>query len=115
MIIAVDFDGTLCTDVYPDIGVPNYDLIEELKYRHQLGDTLILWTCRCEEKLDESINWCKQMGLHFDYVNCNTRGVLNTYGTESRKVFADVYLDDRACSIDTFLHGRIPCKLTGLG
>ena len=26
-IIAVDFDGTLCVDCYPDIGTPNLPLI----------------------------------------------------------------------------------------
>lgn len=30
-IIAVDFDGTLCSDCYPDIGKPNLPLIELLK------------------------------------------------------------------------------------
>ena len=30
-IIAVDFDGTLCNDCYPDIGKPNLPLIELLK------------------------------------------------------------------------------------
>ena len=29
-IIAVDFDGTLCTDCYPEIGVPNLPLISLL-------------------------------------------------------------------------------------
>ena len=30
-IIAVDFDGTLCTDCFPKIGQPNTALIELLK------------------------------------------------------------------------------------
>ena len=30
-IIAVDFDGTLCTDCYPEIGEPNDFLIAMLK------------------------------------------------------------------------------------
>ena len=30
-IIAVDFDGTLCTNKYPDIGEPNKNLIAYLK------------------------------------------------------------------------------------
>lgn len=31
MIIAVDFDGTLCSDNYPGIGNANHGLIERLK------------------------------------------------------------------------------------
>ena len=30
-IIAVDFDGTLCENKWPDIGEPNVDLISYLK------------------------------------------------------------------------------------
>ena len=33
-IIAVDFDGTLCNDCYPDIGKPNLPLIEPVSYTH---------------------------------------------------------------------------------
>lgn len=43
-IIAVDFDGTLCTNKYPDIGEPNKNLIAYLKKRQSNGDKLILWT-----------------------------------------------------------------------
>lgn len=30
-IIAVDFDGTLCENKWPEIGIPNEELIEYLK------------------------------------------------------------------------------------
>lgn len=30
-IIAVDFDGTLCENKWPEIGMPNEELIEYLK------------------------------------------------------------------------------------
>ena len=33
-IIAVDFDGTLCTDAYPDMGVPNLPLIGQIGRAH---------------------------------------------------------------------------------
>ena len=33
-IIAVDFDGTLCTDCFPKIGQPNTALIEPVSYTH---------------------------------------------------------------------------------
>ena len=36
-IIAVDFDGTLCTDCFPKIGQPNTALIELLKGLRQAG------------------------------------------------------------------------------
>ena len=36
-IIAVDFDGTLCTDCFPKIGQPNTALIELLQGLKQQG------------------------------------------------------------------------------
>lgn len=41
-IIAVDFDGTLCKDCYPDIGEPNQRLIEYLRKRKIFGAKIIL-------------------------------------------------------------------------
>ena len=41
-IIAVDFDGTLCENMYPEIGKPHDVLINELKVRKDNGDKIIL-------------------------------------------------------------------------
>ncbi len=51
-IIAVDFDGTLCENKWPEIGMPNEELIEYLKKRQTNGEKLILWTSRNEEHPD---------------------------------------------------------------
>ena len=54
-IIAVDFDGTLCTDCFPKIGQPNTALIELLQGLKQQGRQIILWTCRCGNQLEEAV------------------------------------------------------------
>lgn len=42
-IIAVDFDGTLCSNQFPKIGAPNEELIDYLKKKRQdNGEKLIL-------------------------------------------------------------------------
>ena len=61
-IIAVDFDGTLCENSWPEIGEPNEELIEYLRNRKKDGDKLILWTCRVEDMLQKAVvhkrpNW----------------------------------------------------------
>ena len=94
-IYAIDFDGTLCEDAWPDIGKPNYTLIQILKILREKGDKIILWTCRTADRLDEAITWCKEQGLEFDTVNENLPEIIGQFGTESRKVFADVYIDDK--------------------
>ncbi len=96
-IIAVDFDGTLCIDSYPRIGTPNLPLIYLLLQLKKQDKKLILWTCRCGERLEEAVEWCRVFGLEFDAVNENVSETLEKYGTDSRKISADVYIDDRSC------------------
>lgn len=95
-IVAVDFDGTLCADRYPEIGNANYPLIELLKRLQKQGVKIILWTCRCGERLEEAVEWCASFGLCFDRVNENVKEILERYGGDSRKIYADVYIDDKA-------------------
>ena len=88
-IYAVDFDGTLCENSWPDIGKPNRVLIPALLELRANGDLLV-----------EAVSWCKEQGLEFDAVNENLPEIIGQFGTESRKVFADVYVDDKVISPD---------------
>lgn len=96
MIIAVDFDGTLCSNAWPGIGAPRKGVIEYVKHQRQNGAKLILWTNRVGEKLDAAVAWCREHGLEFDAVNENLPDIVEQFGGDCRKVFADVYLDDKA-------------------
>lgn len=98
-IIAVDFDGTLCENKWPEIGMPNEELIEYLKKRQAAGEKLILWTNRVDERLDEAVKWCEEHGLVFDAVNDNLPEIVETFGSNCRKIFANEYIDDRNRSI----------------
>lgn len=95
-IYAVDFDGTLCAYNWPYIGKPNDSLIAYLQSAQKSGTKLILWTCREGDKLDEAIEWCKQQGLEFDAVNENLPEIIEAFGGDSRKIFANIYVDDRS-------------------
>ena len=95
MIYAIDFDGTLCEHEYPNIGKPKHDIISFCKNRKIIGDKLILWTCRSNQYLIDAVEWCKGLGLEFDAINDNLPELNDYYGNNSRKVFADFYIDDR--------------------
>lgn len=94
-VIAVDFDGVLCEDRWPEIGPEKKDIVELAKHQKQTGAALILWTCRCGERLDEAVAWCRDRGLEFDAVNENLPERIAFYGSESRKISADEYWDDK--------------------
>lgn len=96
-IIAVDFDGTLCENKWPEIGEPNWDLIYNLiEQKEKYGTKLILWTCRVGDKLKEAVDWCKERTLIFDAVNENLPEIIEMMGGDTRKIYADEYIDDRA-------------------
>lgn len=92
--IAVDFDGTIVSNAYPDIGKPLLFAFETLKKLQSEGHLLILWTYRSGKKLDEAVDFCKKNGITFYAVN-------KSYPEEemsdaiSRKINADLFIDDR--------------------
>ena len=94
--IAVDFDGTLCVSRWPKIGEPNQELIDQLIEERKNGAALILNTCREGKLLREAVRWCKDLGLTFDAVNRNTRERIRAFKGDSRKISADIYIDDKA-------------------
>lgn len=94
-IIAVDFDGTICRNKWPDIGEENRFVIKELKRRQERGDKIILWTCRSDGLLDKAVDWCMERGLFFDAINDNLPEMKEQFGNNCRKVFANEYWDDR--------------------
>ena len=99
MIIAVDFDGTLSNGHYPHIGQPNKPLFDALIKLKAQGHDIVLWTCRENAQLQNAVDWCKEQGLEFDAVNRNVPWI----GFYSRKVCADVYIDDLAVSKDDWM------------
>jgi hypothetical protein len=97
-IIAVDFDGTLCENKWPEIGEPNTELINYLLEEKKMGSKIILWTCRAGLELSEAILWCDEHGLIFDSINKNLPDAIKMFnGKDTRKIFAHEYIDDRMC------------------
>lgn len=95
MTIAVDFDGTIVTHAYPKIGKPIPFAIESLRKLQEEGKHhIILWTVREGNLLQEAVAYCKQRGLEFYAVNANYPEE-NIGKASSRKVVADLYIDDR--------------------
>lgn len=99
MIVAVDFDGVLCRDAFPDIGAPNYGVVSLVREIIDAGHEVVLWTCRAGDRLVEAVRWCEDRGLRFCAVNenapSNRAKYESLYPNGTRKVYADVYMDDK--------------------
>lgn len=92
MIIAIDFDGTIVEDAYPDIGKPKLFAFESLQELQKRGHDLILWTVRKGNYLNEAVEFCRKNGIEFYAVN---KSYPNEEEGSARKIQADIFIDDR--------------------
>lgn len=95
MIIAIDFDGTICTGRFPAIdGLQPYakQIIDRL---YNDGHYLIINTCRSGQQLIDAVNWMLANDIKFHRVNDNRPKEVEMYNNNSRKVYAHLYIDDK--------------------
>lgn len=102
-ILAIDYDGTIVENSFPEPGTPMPGAMETLRRLRQAGYFLILWTCRedCEKRqyLTEAVELCAKHGVKFDGINETPRQYEFRDGG-GRKAYADYYIDDK--NIDGF-------------
>ncbi len=95
-IIAVDFDGTLVEDQFPEIGEPIENTWDLMKVAQDSGAKIILWTSRDGERLKAAVEFCTERGFHFDAINDNLDECKILFDNSTRKVYANEYWDDKA-------------------
>lgn len=94
LTIAIDFDGTLVENAYPKIGRPIIFAFDTLKMLQSEGHRLILWSYRHGRELEEAVDFCEKQGITFYAVN-KSFPEEEFDETQSRKILADIYIDDR--------------------
>lgn len=95
MKIAVDFDGTIVEHRYPAIGEEKLFAFETLRQLQKLGHQIILWTFRAGKELEDAVDYCKKKGVEFYAINKSYPEEIYTEKEISRKIDADVFIDDR--------------------
>jgi len=99
-ILAVDFDGTLVENAYPNIGKIKKEVFAYARKRKNNGWIVTLWTCRTGRVLSAAVDFCTENGLTFDFINENAPDNVAKYGNDTRKGYADEYLDDKNITIE---------------
>lgn len=101
--VAVDFDGTLCADTFPEVGEPKALVIDYVKRLAAEGSKIILYTSRengTRPLLNEAVAFCKAQGIPLYAVNENPgnphAAKIGLKPSDGRKVYADLYIDDKA-------------------
>jgi len=103
MYITIDFDGTVVTEKWPDIGRLKFGakwVINKLSKKH----TIIINTLREDKKvpfLNIERNWKSEArefltkkGVTFHFLNENPLELIEKWGN-SRKLAGDVFIDDK--------------------
>lgn len=94
-VIAVDFDGTIARENWPQVGDLIHKAKRVLKAFKERGGTILIWTCREGEYLEDARRFLIENDIPFDKLNSNSDELLDRYGIDSRKLGADMYIDDK--------------------
>lgn len=106
MFVGLDFDGTVVTHDFPDIG-KDIGAISWLLKIQEAGGQFILNTMRSGESLVAAVQFLEDQGVELYGVNQNPS---QASWTSSPKVYAHVYIDDAAfgCPLIFPVNGKRP-------
>lgn len=98
-IIGIDFDGTVVTHMYPEVG-KDIGAVPVLKRLVDCGNKLILFTMRDSKNgtLQDAIKWFKENGIKLYAVNTNPS---QASWTDSPKAHCNIYIDDAGLATPT--------------
>lgn len=95
MDIAIDFDGTCVTHVYPNVGL-NIGAQDVLQKLVRNGHKLILFTMRSGTALKHAVDWFEINEIPLYGIQSNPT---QKNWTKSPKAYAQLYIDDAALGI----------------
>jgi hypothetical protein len=96
-VIAVDFDGTIVTHEYPNVGKPLKLAKEVLNMLTCNGNDVFLYTMRDGAELEDAKRYCVENGINMCGYNHSPQQF-----SSSPKQYAMIYIDDAAlgCPLD---------------
>lgn len=101
IVISIDFDGTIIEDGnWPGIGPAIPGAVAAINTLHKAGFCIIINSCRSGVAEANMIRWLTENGVNFSHVNANCKNRINEYGTDCRKISADIYIDDKSICFD---------------
>jgi hypothetical protein len=102
-LIAIDFDDTIVYSDFPNIIGLRPHAVRVMEKIKDHGGEIIVWTARSDVKsAKDYLDFCL---VPYDGINEDFYEVLLEYGDSSRKIYADVYIDDR--NLETRENGGI--------
>jgi len=94
-ILGIDFDHTICNSSFPELGPEMDDAGDTIRKLVEEGYGVVINTCRSNEALGMAIGYLRRRNIPYHYINCNFPHLIELYNSDTRKVSADVYIDDK--------------------
>lgn len=96
LYIAIDFDGTIVEDKYPEIGelLPNAKKV--INYLNRSGHHIIINSCREGSDKERAMQFLFDNSIPFESFNENHPDLVNKFENDCRKIGADLYIDDKS-------------------
>lgn len=92
--LAIDFDDTIVTEAYPNVGRLKFGAKFALNNLHKHHKILIN-TCRNSQPLENAKEFLHENNIKYDEINENDPTLIYFFRDESRKISADYYIDDK--------------------
>lgn len=107
-IVAIDFDGTVVTHEYPNVG-KDIGAVPVLKALVENGHKLICFTMRGPgtKEETEAKAWFEKNGIPLYGFNENPA---QASWSQSRKVYAQIYIDDAALGCPTIFDEKVSSR-----
>lgn len=95
LIIAIDFDGTICDLSFPEVGKMKPEADKYVNMLFDEGHHIIINTCRSGIYEGLAETFMKENKIHYHFINSNMPYMIEAYGQDCRKISADIYIDDK--------------------
>jgi hypothetical protein len=98
LIIAIDFDGTIVDNIYPEIGKLKPMAKEIINKLYNDGHYIIIWTCRNNSHIEYDLltdmkYFLEENDIKYHKINKNVDHIKSG---DTPKIYADIYIDDRS-------------------
>jgi hypothetical protein len=106
LVLAIDFDGTIATPSFPEVGALKEDADVFIRKLYNEGHYIIINTCRSGKQEGLAEDFLNAHNIPYHYINSNLPELIVEYGQDCRKISADIYIDDK-CLMGLPSWGRI--------
>lgn len=95
LVLAIDFDGTICVEDFPDVGEMKEGADVYINKLYDEGHHIVINTCRSGIHEGAAETFLRKNKIRFHYINSNMPYLIEQYGQDCRKISADIYVDDK--------------------